>query len=338
MRLGQSAVVATLSLTLLGAPMGVDGQPTLKMPRIGYLCAVTCGARPPIAGADPLPIDLFSRALEALGYVDGRNIKIEYFPPEQAEPEQRGRLAEELVRRQVNVIFVAGESATALAARNATSTIPIVIAVSGDPVGVGLVKSLARPGGNVTGVTYLREQVATKGLELLKEVVPRMSRVAVLVDPTDPAHPRMLKELEARARGLGVRLRPVETRAPTDFQAAFSAMVKDQVGGFVLLAGSNHLFHGSRIAYLALTNRLAAVSSFKEFAEVGGLLTYGPNARELLTRAAAFVDRILKGARPGDLPIEQPTTFELVINLKTAKTLGLTIPPTVLARADKVIQ
>jgi putative ABC transport system substrate-binding protein len=258
MRLPRLAL-ATLILTLLPLT-GIESQP---MPRIAYICAVTCGTAPQLPGKSPLPLNLFSQALETLGYVDGRNIKIEYFPIEQGQPGQLGRLAEELVRRQVNVIFVAGESETVLAVRNATSTIPIVIAISGDPVGLGLVKSMARPGGNVTGVTYLREQVTTKGLELLKEAIPKMSRVAVLVDPTDPAHPRMLKELEARAQSLGVLLRPVEARPPTDFQPAFSAMVKDQVGGLVVLHGSNHYFHNSRIAHLALTNQLAAVSSFK---------------------------------------------------------------------------
>jgi len=338
MRFARLAALVALTLSLVAVPRDGKSQPMPNMPRIGYLCAVTCGTAPQRPGRSPLPLDLFSQALETLGYVDGRNIKIEYFPPEQAEPEQRGRLASELVRRQVNVIFVAGESETALAARNATSTIPIVIAVSGDPVGLGLVKSLARPGGNITGVTYLREQVTTKGLELLKEAIPKMSRVAVLVDPTDPAHQRMLKELEARTQSLGVLLRPVEARPPTDFQPAFSAMVKDRVSGLVVLYGSNHYFHSSRIAYLALTNQLAAASSLTLFAEVGGLLTYEPNVRAIQARAAAFVDRILKGAKPADLPIEQPTTFELVINLKTAKALGLTIPPSVLARADEVIQ
>jgi putative ABC transport system substrate-binding protein len=273
-----------------------------------------------------------------LGYVDGRNIKVEYAATDENDPEEIRRHARDLVRRQANVIFVAGDTLTALAARDATSTVPIVIAVSGDPVALGLVNTLARPGGNVTGVTYLREQIAVKGLELLKTTVPHVTRFAVLIDPTDPSHARTLKELAAAAQFLRVFLRPIEARTPTNFQTEFSEMSRDRLGGLVVLAGPNHFLNRSRITHLAVTHRLPAVSSFRPFAEVGGFLTYGPNARELLRRAATFVDRILKGARAGDLPIEQPTTFELIINLGTAKALGLTIPPAVLARADEVIE
>ena len=327
----------TGAVCLLGTPHMALAQ--VKVPRIGYLCTRTCGETyKQIPGADPLPLGLFTQALEALGYVDGRNIKFEYAAADQSDLEQVRRNVRDLVSRQVNVIFVTGDTATALAAREVTPTIPIVIAVSGDPVASGLVKSLARPSGNVTGVNYLHEQLAGKSLELLKATVPPVTRFAVLIDPTDPSHARTFKELATVAESLGVFLRPVQARAPTNFQTAFSDMSRDRLGGLVVLAGAHHFIQRSRIAYLAVTHRVPSVSSFRPFAEVGGLLAYGANARELQGRAATFVDRILKGARPGDLPIEQPTTFEFVINLKTAKALGLAIPSSVLARADEVIQ
>jgi putative ABC transport system substrate-binding protein len=334
-----------VSLALLAAPLAAEAQPPGKVPRIGYLCALTCiesgqesllnqeSSTTGVTAARFLLLD----ALSEMGYVEGRNIEIVYRHSDRAAVEPLRLLAGELVRLQVSIIFAAGDT-VAQAAKKATQQIPVVVAVSGDPVRLGLVNSLARPGGNVTGVTYLREQLAVKGFQLLREAAPHVSRVAVLLDPTDPVHTSTFKELEVAAQSLGVSLRPIEVLGPTDYQAQFSAMARERIGALVLLASPQHFIHKSRIAYLAVTHRLAAVASFREFAEVGGLIAYGANPRDHIKRAAALIDRILKGARPGDLPMEQPTSFELLINARTAKALDLTIPQSVLLRADEVIQ
>jgi putative ABC transport system substrate-binding protein len=235
-------------------------------------------------------------------------------------------------------VIVAGAPPAPEAAQRATSTIPIVMLIHADPVGSGLVASLARPGRNVTGTSTLTPELVGKRLQLLKEAVPGISRVAMLSDPTVPSVALELRAAEVAARSLKVQLQVLEARTPGDFASAFSAMTKGRAGGLIALGGSMFFAHRTRIVELAAQNRLPAMYVGKEFAEAGGLMAYGTNFRESFRRGATYVDKILKGAKPGDLPIEQPTKFELVVNLKTAKALGLTIPPSVLLRADRVIE
>ena len=249
-------------------------------------------------------------------------------------------LAAELVALKVDVIVAAGTPA-ALAAKQATRTLPIVFAAAADPVASGLVTSLARPGGNVTGLSILAPELVGKCLEQLKQAVPGVSRVAVLWQPGglgERTEKDMLKGAEVAARALGVRLQFVEARGPADFDRAFSDMTRARAGALTVLASAMFFSERRRLVDLAAKNRLPAVYPLREFVDAGGLMSYGPNLADLFRRAATYVDKILKGAKPGDLPVEQPTKFELVINLKTAKALGLTIPPSLLQRADQVIE
>jgi putative ABC transport system substrate-binding protein len=265
--------------------------------------------------------------------VDGRSITIVY--PRETTYDRLEEAAAELVRLKVDVIFAAQD---ARAAKQVTRTIPIVMAVSGDPVSLGLVASLARPGGNLTGITYLDDELVAKQMEFLKEIIPTLSRIGALVDSADPAAPQRLAQLETAARRLGLRLDAVHARAPTTFEDAFTALGRGGPGGLVILSSPDHFFQRSRLAALAIRQRLATATSSREFADARALLAYGPTPQDVSRRAAHFVDRILKGARPADLPVEQPTRFELIVNLLTAKDLGLVIPPLVLARADEVIR
>jgi putative ABC transport system substrate-binding protein len=265
--------------------------------------------------------------------MEGQNILIEY-----RYGEGLPALASELVSLKVDVIVAVGTAAIR-AAKEATGMIPIVMAISADPVGSGFVVSLARPGGNITGLTNLAPELRGKGLELLKEVVPRLSRVAVLSNPANPAHSgAVLKEIKAAARTLGLQIQIVEARRPDDFDSAFHAATKGRSGALSVLGDPILGAHSGKIADLALKYRLPSIFQFRENAEAGGLMSYGPKSDDLWRRAAVYVDKILKGAKPADLPVEQPTKFELVINLKAAKQIGLTIPPNVLARADRVIR
>jgi putative ABC transport system substrate-binding protein len=274
--------------------------------------------------------------LRELGYVEGQNMVIEgrYYGD---SIERLPALAAELVRLRVDVIVVGAPPAPE-AAKAATSTIPIVMANHNDPVGSGLVASLARPAGNVTGLSLITPELRGKQLQLLTEVVPKLSRVAVLSNPTVPFHTLEVRELEAKARSLTLQLHVVEAKAPSEFTDAFSVATRKRAGAVVALGGSMFFANRVRLAELAAKSRLPAIYPLREYAEAGGLITYGTNIRDSFRRAAGYVDRILKGAKPGDLPIEQPTKFDLVINLKTAKALGLTIPPTLLLQADQVIQ
>ena len=235
-------------------------------------------------------------------------------------------------------VIVAGASPAPEAAQRATSTIPIVMAVHTDPIGSGLVANLAKPGKNVTGVSTLGREMVGKRLQLFKEVIPGISRVAVLSNPTDTTQALLLREAQVAARSLGVRLQVLEARTPSDFTGAFSAMTRERAGGVIVLTSSLFYDQRTRIAELAAKSRLPTIYSVKDYVEAGGLMAYGVNLGESFRRAATYVDKILKGARPADLPVEQPITFELVINLKTAKALGLTIPASLLQRADRVIQ
>jgi putative ABC transport system substrate-binding protein len=287
----------------------------------------------------PHPQEVFRQGLRDLGYVEGRNVVIEYRDAE-GKPERLPALAAELVGLKVDVI-VAGGQPHALAAMQATRTLPIVFIGAADPVTSGLVTSLARPGGNVTGLSFLAPELVGKRLELLKQAVPGVTRVAVLWEPGGQGERTakdMLKQAEAAARALGVRPQFVEARGPADFDRAFSDMTRARAGALTVLGSVMFVNERRRLVDLAAKNRLPAVYLSREFVDAGGLMSYGPNVADLFRRAATYVDKILKGAKPGDLPVEQPTKFELVINMKTAKALGLTIPQSLLGRADHVVE
>jgi putative ABC transport system substrate-binding protein len=324
-------LIAVLALSLLAAPLDAEAQQAAKIPRIGYL------ANNP--AASPHLLEAFRQGLRDLGYVQGRNLVIEYRDAE-GKLERFPALAAELVALKVDVI-VTGNTPAALAAKQATRTTPIVFAGAADPVSSGLVSGLARPGGNVTGLSSLTPELVGKCLELLKQAVPGVSRVAVLWHPGDldeRTDKDMLKGAEVAARALGVRLQFVEVRGPDDFDRAFSDMTRAHAGALTALPSVMFFNERRRLLDLAAKNRLPAVYIAREFVDAGGLMSYGPNVADLLRRAATYVDKILKGTKPGDLPVEQPTKFELVINLKTAKALGLTIPQSVLGRADHIIE
>jgi putative ABC transport system substrate-binding protein len=331
MKVTRPTVIAMV-LVLLVAPLAAEAQPAAKMPRLGYL-----ESRSPSRVADQL--EALRQGLSELGYVEGRNIVIEYRYAE-GKFERLPDLAADLVRLKVDLI-VAGTTRSVLAAKDATSTIPIVMLAVADPLGSGLIASLARPGGNITGLTFLGAELSAKRLELLKEVVPGLSRVAVLWHPGahgERTQRDMLKETEVAGRALGLQLQFLEAREPSDFDGAFSAMTREHAGALLVLTSPMFSAEGARLADLAAKSRLPATYHLKVFAEAGGLMSYGARFTDQYRRAATFVDKILKGAKPGDLPVEQPTKFELVINLKTAKALGLKIPPSVLVRATEVIE
>jgi putative ABC transport system substrate-binding protein len=326
------AFLGTLAGGLLAAPLGAEAQQAAKVARIGYLANF-----PP--AAYPQQHEAFLQGLRDLGYVKDRNLVIEYRFAE-GKVERLPALAAELVALKVDVIVV-GSTPHALAAKQATRTLPIVFISAADPVTSGLVTSLARPGGNVTGLSNVAPELVGKGLELLKQAVPGVSRVAALWEPGgsgERTDKDMLKAAEVAARALGVRLQAVEARGPADIDRAFSKMTGAHAGALTVLRSAMFFGERRRLVDLAAKNRLPAVYFFREFVDAGGLMAYGPNQADLNRRAATYVDKILKGAKPADLPVEQPTKFELVINLKTAKALGLTIPQSLLGRADEVIQ
>ncbi len=316
---------------ILAAPLAAAAQPAGKIARIGYLAADLAG--------NPLATEAFRQGLRDLGYVEGHNLMIEYRSAA-GTPERLPALAAELVALKVEVI-VAPNTPAALAAKQATRILPIVFIGAGDPVTSGLVTSLARPGGNVTGLSVLSTELVGKWLELLKQAVPGVSRVAVLWQPgamDERTDKEMQEGAEVAAQALGVRLQFVEARGPADFDRAFSDMTRARAGALTVRPAPMFISERRRLVDLAAKNRLPALYAWKEFVDAGGLMAYGPNLFDLYRRAATYVDKILKGAKPGDLPVEQPTKFELVLNLKTARALGLTIPPSVLARADEVIE
>ena len=321
--------IALLALSLLTAPLADAAQPPAKVPRVGFL-----GGAPATAIAHAL--ESFRQGLRELGWFEGKNIAIEYRHAE-GRLERLPDLAAELVRLRVDVIVTAGTPAIQ-AAQQVTRTIPIVMAVGGDPLATGIVASLARPGGNITGLSLISTELSGKRLELLKEIVPAVSRIAVLSNPTDPVSAPQLRETETAARALRVQLQSLEVREPDEFERAFQAATQGRAGALLTLDGSFIFSHRTRIVGLAAKSRLPAMYGFKEFVDAGGLMSYATNLSDMYRRAATYVDKILKGAKPADLPVEQPTRFELVINLKTAKALGLTIPPSILIRADHLIQ
>jgi putative ABC transport system substrate-binding protein len=317
------------AVCILAAPLAAYAQPTGKVYRMGYLYSGS-------ATSSPRAPEALRAELRELGWVEGRNIVIDYRFAE-GRFDRLPDLAAELVRLKVDVI-VAWPTPPAVAAKNATGTIPIVMIGVGYPVELGLVASLARPGGNVTGLSFNAGMEIGKGMELLKESVPKVRRVAVLSNPANPGHAPAGSIVKASAQSLGVPFQLLDVREPNQFEGAFAAMTKDRVEALLVMTDSLFILHRARLAELAAKNRLPSMFGVREFVDAGGLMSYGVSVPDLMRRGAAFVDKILKGATPADLPIEQPTKFELVINLKTAKALGLTIPPSVLARADQVIE
>jgi putative ABC transport system substrate-binding protein len=314
-------------LGLLGAPL--DAAPTSgRVVRIGILSTAI-----PRSAAS---WQAFERRLQELGYIEGRTLTVEFRTGE-GNADRLRELAAELVTLHPDVIVTSGTPA-AMAAKAATPAIPIVMANVGDPLVSGLVASLARPGGNLTGLSLLNVELSAKGLQVLKDALPRLSRVGVLWNSRHPLHPATLKEAAAAASRLRVKLEPLDVRGPEAIPDVLATALQNKPGALLLLPDPLTLAHGKTVIDFAATNRMPVLYPFREMVEDGGLMSYGSSLADNARRAAAYVDRILKGARPHDLPIEQATVFEFVINLKTAKALGLTIPPSVLARADEVIQ
>jgi putative ABC transport system substrate-binding protein len=323
----RDTVVALLAIG--AAPFATHAQQAAKIPRIGLLSPFS-------PSATAVWHQAFRLGLRDLGWVEGKNISIEYRYAE-GRNDRLPDLAADLVRLKVDIIFVDSTS-PALAARKATRAIPIVMASGGDTVASGLVESLARPGGNITGLDQMSPELGGKRLELLKEIVPQLSRVAVLWNPQNQASTLNWKELQLPARQLGVQLHSLEVRSPGDFDKAFEDVTRAHAGAIAIMPDPVFVTNLKRIADLAARSRLPSIFHLREFTDSGGLVAYGPDRSDMFRRAATYVDKILKGAKPGELPIEQPTKFELVINLKTAKALGITMPPSLLARADEVIQ
>ena len=320
-------------ITLLGGaaaawPLAARAQQSAKVARIGFL-----GLAPAAAWA--APVQALRARLRELGYVEEKNIAIEWRWAENVN--QLSELATQLVRMNVDVIF-AYSSTEVEAARQATRTIPIVFAVHADPVGIGHVASLPRPGGNITGLSDLLTDLVAKQLEMLKEAVPQARRIGILWNPTTPSHQRAVPAVQAAGEKLGVELRMAPVRTAEEFNGAFSTMTRERVGGFLAVASPLTHLQRAPLAELALKHRLPGMFSRKENVVAGGLMSYGADRSDLYQRAAVYIDKILKGAKPADLPVEQASKYELVINLKTAQILGLEIPPMLLARADEVIE
>jgi len=323
-------ITIAVCVLLCGAPLETEAQQAAKLYRIGVLDVVG-------VASNEANLSAFRQGLRELGYVEGLNLVIEYRSAD-GRAERFPDLATELVRLKVDVIVTRGTSA-ALGAKHVTETIPIVMASSGDPVFAGLVASLARPGGNVTGLHIIvPPELAGKRLQLLKEVMPGLSRVGVFLDSGDIYSRLMMREIERVAHAIGVQLQSVEVRRPADFERAFEAAILDRVDALITVEGILTVTDLTRIVDFAAMSRLPAIYGLREFVDAGGLMAFGTDLRDLFRRSATYVHRILKGAKPADLPVEPPAKFELVINLKTAKALGLTIPPSLLLRADYVIQ
>jgi putative ABC transport system substrate-binding protein len=309
-------------------PIAAGAQSPPKIPRVGYIAGSNANSTEHMVGA-------FRQRLRELGYVEGQTIALEVRWAE-GRMERIPELVAELVDLKMDVLMAA-VSPAALAAKKATRTIPIVM-VAADPVGLGLVASLARPGGNVTGLSYFNEAIIAKRLELLKELVPGLVRVAVLRNPIIAVHATFWQETEVAARKLGVALQPLDVRGPEDFEAAFAFAKRGNAQALIAFDDALTVAHRPRIVALAASSRLPAMYGLREFPDDGGLMSYGANFADLFRRAATYVDKVLKGAKPADLPVEQPTKFELVINRKAADALGLTVPATLLAQADEVIE
>jgi putative ABC transport system substrate-binding protein len=323
------AVWLLVLLALLTTPGAAEAQQPGKVYRVGFLGNST-------AALEGNLVEPFREGLRDLGYIEGRNILIEYRWAD-GKYERFPALIAELAALKVDVIVTAGTPA-ALAVKKTTPSIPLVMAAVGDPIGVGLVASLARPGGNVTGLSAIAPELEGKRLELLREVVPKLSHIAVLWNPDNPFQAGSLKETKTAAQVLGIKVQLLGVRVSEEFPAAFAAILKERPGALLVLADRIFLHNRARIVGFEATHRLPGVYAYPELVEAGGLMSFGPSYAGMHRRAAYYVDKILKGAKPGDLPVEQPTKFDFIINLKTAKALGLTIPPSLLLRADQVIE
>jgi putative ABC transport system substrate-binding protein len=317
----------------LVAPLAAEAQQTPTRARIGLVLSGSAAQNP---YAQRLLGSSFVPALRGLGWVEGKNLVLEWRYSEDQE-DRRGAIVEEFIRLKIDVIVVPSTPET-IVTKRATKTIPVVMVLVGDPVGTGLIESLARPGGNITGTSLMQTDTSAKRLELLKELVPRARSVAVLWNPRNVSTARNWKETQEASRSLGLKILSVEMRTRDEVTMAFAAIVRERPDALLVLLDSLVHDHRHEIVEFAAKNRLPAIYAGTPFAEAGGLLVYSVDIYELWRRAAVYVDRILRGAKPADLPVEQPTKFELVINLKTAKTLGLTIPPSLLARADQIIE
>src|SRR5215813_6967340 len=325
------AFITVVGASILAGPLAAETQQAGKVPRMGFLSLTSPSDWQPWR-------DAFRQRLRELGWVEGQNIVIDYRYAED-RVDRLPDLAAELVRLKVDLIVASAGTQAATAAKNATKTIPIVMIYVRDPVGTGLIASLARPGGNVTGTSGSAGlEMFAKQLELLKETVPKLRRVAILSNPDNAYHQLAIREVNVAARSLGVQLQLLEARGANEFDGAFAAMAKERVGALLVLSDTIFNSHRTRLADLAARSRLPAAYGVRESVEAGGLMSYGPSFRDFYRRAATYVDKILKGAKPADLPVEQPMKFELVINLKAAKALGLTIPQWLLQRADEVIR
>jgi putative ABC transport system substrate-binding protein len=325
MMMKRAALTVVLALGLLATPLAAEAQQAMKVYRIGVL-----------GNENNPPWDGFRRGLRDLGYVDGRNLSMEWRWSE-GKPDRFPALAMELVALRPDVIVASGTQGVR-AAMEATSAIPIVMTTSSYPEKIGLVKSLSRPGGNVTGLSNVGPELSGKKLELLKEIAPKVSRVAVLWNPASTVESLALQEIFTAAPAVGVEIQSVEVRSPDDFSAAFAAVSSSRVHAMLALGNPINFKGRQLIADFALRNRLPSIYDERLFVDAGGLMSYAPSFTDSFRRAATYVDKILKGAKPADLPVEQPTKFELVINARTAKILGLTIPQSVLLRADEIIQ
>ena len=321
-------ILLAIATTLLAMPLTSFAQQQGKLWRIGILYDSPA--------VFPDAIEAFRLALRDLGYVDGRTIAIEYRWAE-GKPERMRVLAEELVRLRVDVI-VAPSSVYTEAAKRATATIPIIFVAHADPIGSGHVASLARPGANITGLSIMMTETNVKLLELVKESIPGLSRVAVIFDPATPSHGPGLKAVEVAGPALGLRIQPVAVRSATEFDRAFSAIVREHAGAVLVLNTPMYVAEAKRLAELATTRKLPSLFGASPAVEAGGLMSFGPDRVDLWRRSAIYVDKIIKGANPAELPVQQPTKFELTVNMKTARALGIKIPNSILVRADRVIE
>jgi ABC-type uncharacterized transport system substrate-binding protein len=324
-----AVALLAVAVGLIAVPLAAGAQPAGKVARVGFLGNSTAALEANLVGP-------FREGLRDLGYVEGQNVRIEYRWAE-GKYERFPALIAELAALKIDVLVTAGTPA-ALAVKKAAPTFPLVMVAVGDPVATGLVADLGRPGGNMTGLSSIAPDLEGKRLELLREVTPRLTHVAVLWNPANSFHVGSLKETRAAAQVLGIKVLALAVRSAEQFADAFAAIERERPGGLVVLADRVFLHHRARIADFTLHHRLPGVNAHREMVDAGGLMSFGPNYADLHRRAATYVDRILKGARAADLPVEQPSTFELIINLKTARALGLTIPPAVLARAAQLVE
>jgi len=322
-------LIAAFTLSVLLTPPATEAQQRAHLPRVGYLGTSSASLEPELVKA-------FREGLRDLGYVEGQNILIEYRWAE-GNYQRFPDLVADLVNLKMDLILTAGTPG-ALAAKRATQTIPIVMAVTGDAVGTGLVSSLARPGGNLTGLTTMVPDLEGKRLEILREVVPKLTTLVVLLNTANPLTAIQWKETKISAETLGIQLHPVELRRPEEFKDAFAKVARQRPDGITMVADRFLLAHRMQIVDFVAKARLPAIYPYRDFVVAGGLMSYSPSYEDLFRRSASYVDKILKGAKPSDLPIEQPTKFELLVNMKTAKTLGVPIPPLLLLRADHVVE